>query len=1687
MSEGFNSSPKTNYIPTFKKVLPRHSFQNCLRVLFSFILITHVVAITVLAASSDYDDINGNNNCPTGSITFERWTGISGSAVTDLTGNANYPNSPSETGTFSSFQGPTDIAESYGTRVRGFLHPNESGSFIFTVTADDGAEVYLSTDEDPLNKVKIAEIIGWTGPTEFTKYPSQTSSSISLIGGQKYYVELIHKEGGGGDHLALYWQTPSNSTRTVIQGNYLSPWECTEVCGNGTDDDGDGLVDCADSDCPEVCESLVCDDGVTLLSKAENIATGQGASGIPSISNITIPNGNNRMVFIVASFEREHCQSGDNCTNSNSTGTGLGDNFAAPNFLAGNPQITVRLTGSDGTLDKQNPLTFPDGDLRFAYQTGFPDPPGTNSASFFSRESYFIAIYESDIQFLLNGNSSGSLTVSLQDVTTPIDEADDAILTGFVFSNVKQAADGIVRSGVNTGDNFINSGSGGTTGDFIISDSNLDNGQEPDEPQDALLVIGVSGLGSANDGGFLTTSGYTEISELKTSNSNGHYLIYNEGDGFSQSVQITSGPNSGTIDNTSIQSSGNSGLTANGGYLAAFTIESCEEICDNIVDNDGDGLLDHNDVDCCAYPTDIITQAEDVSLNGGVVATTNNAGYNSSGFVDYPSSTGSNVNLTWTENVSVAGSYYMSIRYALGSGTRSLNLYVNGNLAATYSFNATGSWSSWATETHYISVSAGVNSFVLAADAGTVGPNVDEMTLRVCGIEVCGNGIDDNGNGQIDEYDIECYECLSGLLTNNDFQNDLTGWTDWGNTSVLTEGVNKTVEVSLGQGGIGQDIAASAGQEFILTFYGRRTGLDFAIAGLKFYDASWTQLGNDHVNSVYSSEFRQHSITATAPTNTAWVQTFVWKGVGSGSVFYDNMCLTYSDPSEICYNGSDDDGDGLVDCADEDCLGCPVYNPFPGFPIDFQESNCSWIDYDLSNDMMIQDNGNGTLTLTGLLDNAIDADWDACVSNPCGNDDSWILNLTLSDEMDWTTFQTSGGTALVNSSCSGNGLQYWLASGTLTGVGCNSGRTITVNGVKSPHRLQIGYGGNSNDGTCVYGLSAWFELQEGANVFSADIYGFLNPDCFNEYCPEEICGNNQDDDNDGLIDAADPDCFTYTNDYCVTPNGSTGFLHLGDMPTSDVSGAGTYNYLDRTIPGYGTVDISIVTTGGIHKSDTTASQGAKQTSWLNEGLPSVDNNAIYLGPNGGGNAIVTYSFDQPTGNIDLLMLDLDSDDVVTITAKNALGDNITDFSGWRYVSGDMSTWDNPNPIASPPSWNSTTGTLTSTDSGNDHRSFGLLTPDVLVTEVVISFNATQSGRHVYTSIFSTSLGRDGETCSPEVCNNGIDDDGDGLTDNSDPDCIDCNVDCSNSYTFNWYDGTSENQWLASNGESALTRVYSINGGIGAYNVSVTLNNPNGQNIDMANCGTAGSHFYTATCNDPNAGFDCDNDSQTTDSQFNYGCGYLTFGMTSNTSDDIVSITYSFDHPSQICGLTIADIDYQGSGYPDVESWQDEVDVVADSMGVPVNLVAEAGSAVTIINNNTPNLNLVAGYDNTTGGNLSPDDAAGQAEIYTLGKVTSITFTYSNGPSDEGQSNDHAIRISGFQFCPNPYEICTDLNDNDGDGDIDCDDSDCLGGYDVSGEIAQSFLECQTNNPANIQSISEARDTLSQICQILTNA
>jgi endoglucanase len=157
-------------------------------------------------------------------ILREWWTGISGTAVSSLTSDINYPTNPNGRALLTSFEGPTNWANDYGTRIRGYLYPPADGNYTFWIASDDASQLMLSTDDDPCHAVQIAYVATWTDSRVWNKEANQQSSPKPLLAGHKYYIEALQKEGTGGDNIAVAWQGPGIATQQVIGGVYLSPW-----------------------------------------------------------------------------------------------------------------------------------------------------------------------------------------------------------------------------------------------------------------------------------------------------------------------------------------------------------------------------------------------------------------------------------------------------------------------------------------------------------------------------------------------------------------------------------------------------------------------------------------------------------------------------------------------------------------------------------------------------------------------------------------------------------------------------------------------------------------------------------------------------------------------------------------------------------------------------------------------------------------------------------------------------------------------------------------------------------------------------------------------------------------------------------------------------------------------------------------------------------------------------------------------------------------------------------------------------------------------------------------------------------------------------------------------------------------------------------------------------------------------
>lgn len=156
-----------------------------------------------------------------GVVLYEWWDNVTGTAVADLTKNAKFPTSPTGSKEITTWEIEKDKKDNYGARVRGFIHPPQTGKYTFWTSSDDNSELWLSTNDKPGNKVRICNVSSWTGSREWTKETNQKSAPIELEAGKHYYMESLMKEGTGGDNLAVAWKSESGK-QEIIGGDYIS-------------------------------------------------------------------------------------------------------------------------------------------------------------------------------------------------------------------------------------------------------------------------------------------------------------------------------------------------------------------------------------------------------------------------------------------------------------------------------------------------------------------------------------------------------------------------------------------------------------------------------------------------------------------------------------------------------------------------------------------------------------------------------------------------------------------------------------------------------------------------------------------------------------------------------------------------------------------------------------------------------------------------------------------------------------------------------------------------------------------------------------------------------------------------------------------------------------------------------------------------------------------------------------------------------------------------------------------------------------------------------------------------------------------------------------------------------------------------------------------------------------------------
>jgi hypothetical protein len=170
------------------------------------------------------------------------------------------------------------------------------------------------------------------------------------------------------------------------------------------------------------------------------------------------------------------------------------------------------------------------------------------------------------------------------------------------------------------------------------------------------------------------------------------------------------------------------------------------------------------------------------------------------------------------------------------------------------------------------------------------------------------------------------------------------------------------------------------------------------------------------------------------------------------------------------------------------------------------------------------------------------------------------------------------------------------------------------------------------------------------------------------------------------------------------------------------------------------MDVTLNAGGGVIFRSTWPMGDAQDPAYVTEFGNDQAIPFLYLGPSTGGTASATFTLQRPVLGADVILYDIDEGDLLSVVIKDEFGNEITDRSAWRIMTGDLTTWNNP-PAAAPPVWDAATGTVTAATSVNENRSYIVISPNVAISEVIVTFGPTTgSGRHAYVALHGDYLG-----------------------------------------------------------------------------------------------------------------------------------------------------------------------------------------------------------------------------------------------------------------------------------------------------------------------------------------------------------
>jgi hypothetical protein len=361
------------------------------------------------------------------------------------------------------------------------------------------------------------------------------------------------------------------------------------------------------------------------------------------------------------------------------------------------------------------------------------------------------------------------------------------------------------------------------------------------------------------------------------------------------------------------------------------------EICNNGKDDDGNGLIDCQDLACKTDPActnsecvpDVVVGA--LVVDGPAKSVTVDTGTDTNRF--HPTCSGTSTGGDRTVSVTLAEAGGILVDYTQqGQHDFALfNLPAAGQACDASQIDCdleTRGSSSFA----ITNMAAGNYLFIIKASSpaqeGRIDMRISAFKNRM--VEICANGIDDDGNGLIDCADPACFGV--GSCTASSCMPDV-------DLGTLNVGGVKSVNLNI-----------TAGSNLYQTKCGRGNGKErvvrITLASPMGLGVNCTQTGsqvfelaqqvapldacNDNEVSCADPEVIPFGCSYIIPGLQPGQYNLIVEAFQSGTEGTVNLSLSGERElvQEICDNGIDDDGDGATDCADRKCVTSPLCAKF---------------------------------------------------------------------------------------------------------------------------------------------------------------------------------------------------------------------------------------------------------------------------------------------------------------------------------------------------------------------------------------------------------------------------------------------------------------------------------------------------------------------------------------------------------------------------------------------------------------------------------------------------------------------------------------------------------------------------------------------------------------------------------------